>query len=703
MKYNLCLFVLFFIFCSSSSMAQTDVRIRKSEFRKEKDGFSQAWKHITDGDSFFRLGGIWYSYAFEEYKQAALYNDLNPELNYKTGVTALLSDEKDKALEYFIKAAELTDDLPDDYLLMTGRALQYMGDYKEAAEKINSYLASESEKTKEAKDKAGKYLSECNYALILLKDSLNVEIENMDKKINSDADDYAQVLSANRDTMFFASRRKISKSPKTYKDSKYDENIFFSKLLSDEWEYATTTGDELNTQYCEAPLYINPTGNEMYIYAGYQRGGNILVSRMKNGKWSKPGKVPFKINTKGSETSFTFSPSGSEIWFVTDKGGNSYGGKDIYFVRQTDQNKWSEPQNAGPNINTGSDEESLRFSPDGDTLWFSSKGHNSIGGYDIFYSVKDSAGIWGEAVNYGIPVNTPWDELFFFPPEKQYDHFYFSSNRSGSLGGMDIFTGRILPPEPDTSFVETVQKPPETVLPDTVIVRDTVVIIKEITQTVPVPEPAPEPEEKAFIYLTGRITDSESGDPVIAKIDLIDIMTDIVVTTTASSEIDGSYRIRLPEIKPWMIDIRAGGFLSEMKRVDIPDSLTEDFIRLDVSVIKVKVGKRVVLNNILFETGKSVLTPGSSSELERLIDILEENEHMRIEISGHTDNTGSESFNFRLSENRAKAVVDYLVKNGIDIARLEYRGYGPQQPIADNTTAEGRSRNRRVEFKILEF
>ncbi len=95
-------------------MAQTDVRIKKSEFRKEKDGFNQAWKHITDGDSFFRLGGIWYAYAFEEYKQAALYNDLNPDLNYKTGVAALLSDEKDKALQYFIKASELTDDLPED-------------------------------------------------------------------------------------------------------------------------------------------------------------------------------------------------------------------------------------------------------------------------------------------------------------------------------------------------------------------------------------------------------------------------------------------------------------------------------------------------------------------------------------------------------------------------------------------------------------
>ena len=152
-----------------------------------------------------------------------------------------------------------------------------------------------------------------------------------------------------------------------------------------------------------------------------------------------------------------------------------------------------------------------------------------------------------------------------------------------------------------------------------------------------------------------------------------------------------------------MIDLRSTGFLSDMKRIDIPDTYEGEFYNLDVSLIKVKVGKKVVLNNILFETGKSVLTASSYTELNRLVNILEDNPLMRIEISGHTDNTGSEALNFRLSESRAKAVVDYLVQKGIDRLRLEFKGYGPQQPIADNKTSEGRKMNRRVEFKILEF
>ena len=234
--------------------------------------------------------------------------------------------------------------------------------------------------------------------------------------------------------------------------------------------------------------------------------------------------------------------------------------------------------------------------------------------------------------------------------------------------------------------------------PDTVIIRDTVVIVKEIAPVI-----LPEPVKERDLYLIGKISNSETGEPVMATIDIIDISTEIIVATTTSSDVDGSYRIKLPEKKSYMIDLRATGFLSDMKSISIQDTYDQDFYNLDISLIKVKVGKKVVLNNILFETGKSILTPGSYTELNRLFNILLDNPQMKIEISGHTDKTGSETINFRLSESRAKAVVDYLVQMGIDRTRLEFRGYGSLQPIADNATPQGRTKNRRVEFKILEF
>jgi outer membrane protein OmpA-like peptidoglycan-associated protein len=152
-----------------------------------------------------------------------------------------------------------------------------------------------------------------------------------------------------------------------------------------------------------------------------------------------------------------------------------------------------------------------------------------------------------------------------------------------------------------------------------------------------------------------------------------------------------------------MVDLRASGFLSDTKQINIPDSFSGEVYSLNAGLIKVKVGKKVVLNNILFQTGKSILTTSSYSELERLLGILNDNPQMKIEISGHTDNTGSLPLNLKLSEDRAKAVVEYLAQKGIDRTRLEYKGFGPQQPIADNATADGRTKNRRVEFKILEF
>ena len=189
----------------------------------------------------------------------------------------------------------------------------------------------------------------------------------------------------------------------------------------------------------------------------------------------------------------------------------------------------------------------------------------------------------------------------------------------------------------------------------------------------------------------------------MAKIDLVDLKTDSVLVTSASSDVDGSYRIKLPDKKSYKIDLRATGFLSDMKRIDVPSNWSKDVYNLNIELIKVKVGKKVVLNNILFETGKSILTASSFTELDRLLNIMQENAQMKIEISGHTDKTGSELVNFRLSEDRAKAVVEYLVQKGIDRLRMEFKGFGSLQPIADNATSQGRAKNRRVEFKILEF
>lgn len=688
MRFNLIYSVMIFLLSSFTVHAQTDVTVSRKEFKINRPGFNEAWKHIANGDTYFAEKGIFYNDAFNEYLQALVYNSANAELNYKTAVSALLSDKKEEAAAFFQKAWELKKNVSDDILLLTGRSLMYTGRYGEAMAKLTAYLNSGSKKSKKNTLLAREYINECSSGLIITKDTLRISITNAGQNINSPDDDYSEVLTSDGNTMYFASRRELPNSGKRQPDTKFDENIFISRMNSGSWGNSVTAGKELATKYCETPLYVNSANTLLYVYEGSSGNGDIKVSEYKKGSWRPPHKINYKINTRGTETAFAISPLGGEVCFVSNRSKDNIGGKDIYFIRQSNNGKWSKPVNAGSAINTIYDEEGVRYSSDGDTLWFSSKGHNSIGGFDIFYSIRGADGVWGPAVNYGYPVNTAWDELFYTPSPLNDSVFYFASNRSGGFGGTDIYQGRILPKE----HIPVLQPEPKPVI----IKKDTVV------QQAP-PAPAPPVEVEQPVYLMGKVRDSETGQPVLAKVDVKELYTDEILATTASSESDGSYRVKLPAKKSYNVDLHATGFLSDMKRIDVPENWTKENYNLNIDLIKVKVGKKVVLKNILFETGKSVLTPASYAELDHLLNIMNENAEMKIEISGHTDKTGSEPVNAKLSEARAKTVVDYLIKNGIENSRMVFKGYGSSQPISDNTTPAGRAKNRRVEFKILEF
>jgi outer membrane protein OmpA-like peptidoglycan-associated protein len=694
MKYKH-LFYIFLLLVTASANAQMDISVRRKELKTDKPGLNEAWKHVKRGDSFYSKGGIWFSNALSEYQQAYVYNSVNAALNYKIGVACLFSDKKDEASAFLLKAYELKKDVADDILLMAGRASMYCGKFTDAIEKFNSFLSSPGKKSKENTILAKRCIEECNAAPIVTKDTLRVEINNIGGNINSTADDYSIVLSSDRHKMLFASRRALTANADNYyPDTKLDENIFSADYVNGAWGVAMLFDKNLVTKFCETPLFLNDAGNQLYIYVGYEGDGDIKVSEFKRGKWKTPQPVKPNINTKYPETSFTISRKGDEIAFVSDRGKKGVGGKDIYLIKKINNRKWSKPVNMGPAINTPYDEESVRFSAGGDTLWFSSKGHNSIGGFDIFYSTRSATSTWNEAVNAGYPINTPWDELFYNPSPVNDSTFFFVSNRSGGYGGLDIYKGRYLPPPKPAVIPE-----PAKVIPvkrDTIVIRDTVVVIKEVQKPV-----QPEAPKELVLYLIGRVTDSETKEPVLARLEIFDLSTDQIVTTTASSDVDGSYRVKLPAKKSYMVNLRATGFLSDMRRVTIPNTYTEEFYTLDVPLVKFKVGKKVVLNNILFELGKAVLTASSYVELDKLVNALLDSPQMRIEISGHTDNTGNPVVNAKLSTDRAKAVVDYLIRKGIDTGRLTYHGFGSDQPIADNATAAGRAKNRRVEFKIL--
>ncbi|RKX18801.1 MAG: hypothetical protein DRP35_08705, partial [Candidatus Zixiibacteriota bacterium] len=201
--------------------------------------------------------------------------------------------------------------------------------------------------------------------------------------------------------------------------------------------------------------------------------------------------------------------------------------------------------------------------------------------------------------------------------------------------------------------------------------------------------------------IKGTVKDAITLKPVGAKIEIVDNEKNEVVSTTSSNASTGKYLISLPSGKNYGINVKAEGYLFHSENFQIPAATGYQEIIKDILLNKMEVGQKVVLKNIFFDYAKATLRPESFPELNRLLKLLTDYPKLKIEVSGHTDNRGSRTTNTRLSNNRAKAVYDYLIANGIDATRLTYKGYAFDQPIATNDTDEGRQQNRRVEFKVL--
>jgi hypothetical protein len=676
---------------------QEDVKVIRSEFRTDKPGFENAWRSLSNGDRHYAGGVLSYPEALGEYTNAYLYNPDNPELNYKMGVCHLLTSKKEHAIDYFLKALSLKPTVAEDILLLTGRAYQVSGKFIDAVGKYTEFLESDVKKSPEMLDRVRKYIDESNAGMLIMNDTARIEISNAGEVINSPFDDYSPVLDDDRMKLYFASRRPSATKPAgKYQDELPDENIYLSTRLGEAWSVALPLEGKMNTAFCEAPLALADNGSTMYLYAGYRGDGDILVTTLKKGIWKKPKPINAGINSLFTETSVAFAPSGEEFVFVSALDRKGAGGKDIYIVKRIKGRRWGKPVTLSV-LNSQWDEESVAYSYGGDTLWFSSRGHSTIGGFDVFYSVRNEDGTWGEPVNAGLPVNSVYDDMYFRPGVPGDSTFWLVTNRTGGYGGLDICIGRLMPPEPEPLPVIEEPIPEPVIVADTVKVVDTVYVVREVVKEV-----QPVVAEPVF-YLEGRVLDSSEETPLVARIDIIDPETFQVVASLITSGEDGSFRVNVKNRRNYMFEVRSNGYLSDLRTLDIPAAYIGESFFTNFYLNKITVGKKVVLNNIFFETGKSILTSASYAELNKLTMIMNENPKMRIEISGHTDNTGSASVNDRLSLERATAVTQYLIGKGIVSTRIETKGYGSAQPVEPNDTPAGRAANRRVEFKILEF
>jgi outer membrane protein OmpA-like peptidoglycan-associated protein len=489
-------------------------------------------------------------------------------------------------------------------------------------------------------------------------DTLKISIVNVGKTVNSEFPEYAPVISADGLIMVFTSRKPVTE--REYMMGKMGkENIYITYFdeKKKRWSDSKRLEETVNEPgRHNSAIALSNDGQRMLLYRDDNMGnGDIYESKLIGESWGSPTKLPEPINSKHHESSATYSPDGKIIYFVSNRKGG-LGGRDIWFCEMGSNGLWGEAKNAGPVINTVEDEEGIFLHPDGKTLYFSSKGHKGEGGYDIYRSVLEN-GIWSAPENLS-EINTPEDDLYFVLAANGQTGF-FASSKPGGMGDKDIYEIHFKRKKKESS--------PQLTL------------------------------------LKGVISDELSGLPVETAIEIIDNEKNKVISTINSNKASGKYLVSLPSGKNYGIIVKAKGYLFHSENVNIPYSAGYQEIIKDIKLKKVEIGKSIVLNNIFYDFDKATLRPESMSELERLVTLMKENPGMKIEISSHTDDKGSDDYNMKLSQMRAQSVVDFLIENGIAKERLTAKGYGETVPIAPNDTDEGRQLNRRTEFKILEI
>lgn len=701
-----------------------------------------------------------YPMALQSFQQAYDIDSTNSNINYKVGLCYLnIPSKKKKALRYMDKAARnITKNYDEDEPSMKSapleaiyqhaKALHFNGKFQEAIAEFEKYERIVGSKNKEREEDIQRQITMCKNAIELYKNPSDITIKNLGDSINTDFPDYGPVVNADETVMLFTSRRPGSTGGERGVDGSYYEDIYISHRKKDgTWGAAQKLFSLINTNSNEATIGLSPDGQRVYIYKD-SNGGDLYFSTLTGETWS--GLTPFseEINSPHWETHISVSSDGNSMFFSSDRPGG-LGGTDLYRCVKLPNGKWSKPLNLGPKINTKYDEDAPYLHPDGKKLFFSSEGHNSIGGLDIMYSEigTDENGNmnWSTPTNVGVPLNTPDDDEFYVP-SIDGRHAYFSSAREGGLGDHDIYIADLpkgISVEPLVLLKGTVEFNGEHQHPDKVTISvfdgETGELVASATPNfltgkfLLILNPGPhgkkykvnyeasgfqpvshsidvapgsayqvvdheidfdfinmESKTAGTISLSGTIQNEKGVFIPGVQINVKDNNTGALIHTYTTSSDSGFYYFVVERGKNYNVSFEAVGYLFQSHNIDVPRK--SDYVELKKNVVleKIREGAKMVMNNIFFDKNKSTLRKQSMVELETVYKLIKENPTVVIEISGHTDNAGNDKLNQKLSQDRAQTVVNFLTKKGIPKKQLVAKGYGKAQPIAPNALPNGK-------------
>lgn len=671
-------------FAINLSAQYTNIPFEASAFPGKEEGVKEAIKNIKEGDKSLNISAPDYRTALSFYLKANNFNPNNAELNYKMGVCYFNTKKFTNATTHLEKALILNPRVALDLKFLLAKCYHFDYKFDEAIEMLVQFRQILDPQSVAQYEKAiEKEIVECKTGKDLVANPIRVVIENLGDKINSPYPDYSPVISADRSVIFYTSMRPSTTGGEIDEiRNQYFEDIYFSsKDNMGNWTTVQNPGKPLNSENHDAVVGLSPDGQQIYIFKG-ETNGDIYTSKLDGNVWSKPESLGKNINSPFHESSASFSYDFLTVYFVSDRI-DGYGGHDIYKSKKDENGKWGFAENLGGDINTPYEETGIFAHPDGKTFYFSSKGHNTMGGFDIF-KITFENGKWSAPINMGYPLNTTGDDVFFsVSADGKYG--YYSTSAAGGLGSHDIY---------QISFLGKEKELVTNTEDNLIAYRNSGVKERVIEQKIDI-------EEVNLMILKGTIIDEYTKEPLFATIELTDLSTNKVVATFENNKSTGKYLVSLPGGKNYGITVNSDQCLFYSDNVDLTKNAGYNEVVKDIQLKKIAVGSSVVLKNIFFDSGKSTLKPESQKELENLMKMLNDIPTLKIEISGHTDNVGAAAMNKKLSQDRAKAVVDYVVSKGINADRLTFVGYGFDQPKASNETPEGRQENRRTEFKVL--
>jgi outer membrane protein OmpA-like peptidoglycan-associated protein len=616
---------------------------------------------------FYEEGKKYYEVRRDKEAEEVLKKALKEDDNFVEAHSALAYllmgyNRSEEAIVHFEKAVAINAKFYPQNIYFLANAYMSVGKYDDA---IKSYeMLSKFDRISPAtKEAAAKELINAKFGSQAVKNPKPFKPVNMGPGVNTNYAEYFPSITADGKQFLFTREIVLSEMSR-------QEDFYLSKKenTNSEWKDAMPVLG-VNTMGNEGAPSISADGNFMFFASCMEQTGDygtpdrkgygscdIFYSQKRDGKWTKPVNIGPTVNTANWETQPSFSSDGKTLYFV--RGLISRGAikeQDIYMSVIGADGKFGTPVKLSDKINTDEQEESVFIHPDNQTLYFSSAGHPGMGGLDIFMSRRQPDGSWGEAINLGYPINTyATDNSLLVDPSGKLA--YFASDRAGGFGALDIYQFEL----------------PEDVRP-----------VK-------------------LTYIKGKTYNAKTKDPVSAKFELIDLETQQSVTESYSDNA-GQFLVTLTGNKNYIVNVSKDGYLFYSDNFSLKGKET-DFNKpylLDIPLQPIDTGSTVELKNVFFDVDKWELKPESKAELDKLIFFLNKNPSVKIELGGHTDNSGKKEWNKTLSTNRAKSVYDYILTNGkIAAARLSFKGYAETKPKVPNDTPENKAKNRRTEFKV---